>query len=113
MQVQLSWSHVMQISHLQMQQNFMPHSNMHSSRHVYQGSLGKTYFLLLLHAFVWADALAVSSAAHLKYGQGLTLLIVKHTDLAIPSSSGKYAMILPDADVCNALLLHLQCCGCA
>ena len=34
--------------------------------------------------------------------------MVEQSDFAIPASSGKQTLIWPDANVCNALLLHLQ-----
>ena len=33
---------------------------------------------------------------------------MKQPDFAVPASSGKQTLIWPDANVCNAMLLHLQ-----
>ncbi len=35
---------------------------------------------------------------------------MEDSDLAVPASSSKQALVLPDADVCNTLLFDLQRC---
>ena len=46
--------------------------------------------------------------AHLKNCKRFLLFVMEDSDLAIPASSGKQALVLPDADVCNTLLFDLQ-----
>ena len=46
--------------------------------------------------------------AHLKNCECFLLFVMEDSDLAVPASSGKQALVLPDADVCNTLLFDLQ-----
>ena len=46
--------------------------------------------------------------AHLKNCKCFLLFVVEDSDLAVPASSCKQALVLPDADVCNTLLFNLQ-----